>query len=153
MQFLAERLANYAASLKYEQLGEADRPRSPPADDRFLRLCAWGRIGRRRPKSPADWRPASRPIPGAGISAAAITAPAPNSPRSSTACLFRYLDYNDTYLSLEPAHPSDNLAAIIAAAQVAGAGGKEVITAAVIAYEIQCRLCDAASIRAGVGIM
>ena len=62
--------------------------------------------------------------------------------------LFRYLDYNDTYLSLEPAHPSDNLAAIIAAAQVAGASGKEVITAAVIAYEIQCRLCDAASIRA-----
>src|SRR5262249_23717301 len=23
--------------------------------------------------------------------------------------LIRYLDYNDTYLSLEPAHPSDNL--------------------------------------------
>jgi 2-methylcitrate dehydratase len=26
--------------------------------------------------------------------------------------LIRYLDYNDTYLSLEPAHPSDNLAAV-----------------------------------------
>jgi 2-methylcitrate dehydratase len=61
--------------------------------------------------------------------------------------LFRYLDYNDTYLSLEPAHPSDNLAAILAAAQIVGANGKDVITAAVIAYEIQCRLCDAASIR------
>src|SRR5262245_62760601 len=27
--------------------------------------------------------------------------------------LIRYLDYNDTYLSKEPAHPSDNLAAVL----------------------------------------
>jgi len=62
--------------------------------------------------------------------------------------LIRYLDYNDTYLSLEPAHPSDNFAAALAAAELAGRGGRELMTAAVIAYEIQCRLCDAASIRA-----
>jgi 2-methylcitrate dehydratase len=61
---------------------------------------------------------------------------------------FRYLDYNDTYLSKEPAHPSDNLAAVLAAAEPAGSNGQEIITAAVLAYEIQCRLCDAASIRA-----
>ncbi len=60
----------------------------------------------------------------------------------------RYLDYNDTYLSLEPAHPSDNLAAVLAAAEPMGASGAEIITASVLAYEIQCRLCDAASIRA-----
>ncbi len=61
--------------------------------------------------------------------------------------LIRYLDFNDTYLSLEPAHPSDNLAAVLAAGELAGAGGQELITAAVLAYEIQCRLCDAASLR------
>ncbi|MCA9117966.1 MAG: MmgE/PrpD family protein, partial [Planctomycetaceae bacterium] len=66
----------------------------------------------------------------------------------ATGVLFRYLDCNDTYLSLEPAHPSDNIAAVIAAAQVAGATGKEAIVATALAYEIQCRLCDAASIRA-----
>jgi 2-methylcitrate dehydratase len=60
----------------------------------------------------------------------------------------RYLDCNDTYLSLEPAHPSDNWSAVMAAGQVAGASGADWITAAVIAYEVQCRLCDAASIRA-----
>jgi 2-methylcitrate dehydratase len=60
----------------------------------------------------------------------------------------RYLDCNDTYLSLEPAHPSDNWAAVMAAGQAAGADGKAWITAAVVAYEVQCRLCDAASIRA-----
>ena len=60
----------------------------------------------------------------------------------------RYLDCNDTYLSLEPAHPSDNWAAVMAAGELAGADGRAWITAAAIAYEVQCRLCDAASIRA-----
>jgi 2-methylcitrate dehydratase len=62
--------------------------------------------------------------------------------------LIRYLDYNDTYLSLEPAHPSDNLAPVLAVGESVGANGKQIITAAVLAYEIQCRLCDAASLRA-----
>src|SRR6516164_5156100 len=61
--------------------------------------------------------------------------------------LIRYLDYNDTYLSLEPAHPSDNLAPVLAVGEAFGAAGRELIIAAVLAYEIQCRLCDAASLR------
>ena len=62
--------------------------------------------------------------------------------------LMRYLDYNDTYLSLEPAHPSDNIAAVLAVAEPESASGQDIITAIALAYEIQCRLCDAASIRA-----
>jgi 2-methylcitrate dehydratase len=62
--------------------------------------------------------------------------------------LIRYLDYNDTYLSKEPAHPSDNLAAVLSAGEVARSHGADLLTAAVLAYEIQCRLCDAASLRA-----
>src|SRR5215470_5281225 len=61
--------------------------------------------------------------------------------------LIRYLDYNDTYLSLEPAHPSDNLAAVLAVGEMSGRGGRDLITAVVLAYEVQCRLCDAASLR------
>lgn len=61
--------------------------------------------------------------------------------------LIRYLDFNDTYLSREPAHPSDNLAPVLAVGEAMGASGRELITAAVLAYEIQCRLCDAASLR------
>lgn len=60
----------------------------------------------------------------------------------------RYLDYNDTYLSKEPAHPSDNVPAAIAVAEAFGASGKNLITAIVLAYEVQCRMCDAVSIRA-----
>jgi len=61
--------------------------------------------------------------------------------------MFRYLDFNDTYLSKEPAHPSDNLAAILAIADAFDLGGDAVIRGAVISYEVQCRLCDAYSIR------
>jgi 2-methylcitrate dehydratase len=61
--------------------------------------------------------------------------------------LIRYLDFNDTYLSKEPAHPSDNLAAVLAVGDLVKAPGTALITAAVLAYEIQCRLCDACSLR------
>src|SRR5262245_32670685 len=61
--------------------------------------------------------------------------------------LVRYLDFNDTYLSLEPAHPSDNLAAVLSVGEAFGSDGKAMLLAAVLAYEIQCRLCDAASLR------
>src|SRR5205085_748414 len=66
----------------------------------------------------------------------------------ATGCCIRYFDYNDTYLSKAPAHPSDNIAAVLAVAETVGATGKEAITAIALAYEVQCRLCDAASIRA-----
>ncbi len=63
-------------------------------------------------------------------------------------CCIRYFDYNDTYLSKEPAHPSDNFSAVLAIAESVGATGQEIITASAIAYEVQCRFCDAASLRA-----
>ncbi len=62
--------------------------------------------------------------------------------------MVRYLDFNDTYLSKEPAHPSDNIPVAIACSQSAGRNGRGLITAVAAAYEIQCRLCDAASLRA-----
>jgi 2-methylcitrate dehydratase len=61
--------------------------------------------------------------------------------------LVRYLDFNDTYLAKEPAHPSDNIAAILAVGEASRASGKRVIEAIALSYEIQCRLCDAAALR------
>jgi 2-methylcitrate dehydratase len=61
--------------------------------------------------------------------------------------LVRYLDFNDTYLAKEPAHPSDNIAAILAVGEASRASGKRVIQAIALSYEVQCRLCDAAALR------
>src|SRR6266542_1604262 len=61
--------------------------------------------------------------------------------------MVRYFDYNDTYLSLEPAHPSDNVGPCLAVASEQGSSGKELLLSVALAYEVQCRLCDAADIR------
>jgi 2-methylcitrate dehydratase len=60
----------------------------------------------------------------------------------------RWLDFNDTYLAKEPAHPSDNFGPLFALSGSKQLSGRDVILGAVIAYDVQCRLCEAASLRA-----
>ena len=63
--------------------------------------------------------------------------------------LVRYLDYNDSYLAKgETCHPSDSLGAVLGAAEYAGIPGKEFLAALAVAYQVQCRLSDAAPVRA-----
>ncbi len=63
--------------------------------------------------------------------------------------LVRYLDFNDSYFALgETCHPSDNLAPVLAAAEYAGASGRELLAALAVAYQVQCRLSDEAPVRA-----
>ena len=142
---LADRLSEYAAGLQFSQLDQATvhEVRRRLIDSL---ACALGAYRAGAPN--VARRVASRVSADPGASY--LGGSRPTSPELAAfvnGILFRYLDYNDTYLSLEPAHPSDNFAAVLAAAEVAGASGREIITAAVLAYEIQCRLCDAASIR------
>jgi len=61
--------------------------------------------------------------------------------------MIRYFDYNDTYLSREPAHPSDNLGACLSVASSEGANGKDLLLSVALAFEIQCRFCDTADLR------
>ncbi len=62
--------------------------------------------------------------------------------------LVRYLDFNDSYLAPgETCHPSDNIAAVLAAAEYAGADGPTALTAIAVAYQVQCRLSDVAPVR------
>ncbi|MBI3469707.1 MAG: MmgE/PrpD family protein [Planctomycetes bacterium] len=142
---LAERLADYAQQLRFEDLpAEVVHEVKRRLIDSFA--CALGALGADAPTIAArvarrvTAQPAATLIAGGTSSADLAT--------FANGVLVRYLDFNDTYLSKEPAHPSDNLPAVLAAAEVAGRGGKDVICAAVLAYEVQCRLCDAASIRA-----
>ncbi len=58
----------------------------------------------------------------------------------------RYFDYMDTYDGKEFSHPSDNIMPILAVAEAEGKSGKEALLGIVLAYEIQCRLADAAAL-------
>jgi 2-methylcitrate dehydratase len=63
--------------------------------------------------------------------------------------LVRYLDFNDSYLAPgETCHPSDNVGAMLAAAEYANCHGRDFLTALAVAYQVQCRLSDVAPVRA-----
>jgi 2-methylcitrate dehydratase len=145
LENLAERLAAFALGTRFGDL--------PPlvvveARRRLLDsfACAIGAL--EQPAPTIVRRLAARFQGGPSVSLIGGGSSAPDWAAFSNGVHIRYLDCNDTYLSLEPAHPSDNWAAVMAAGQLASADGKAWIAAAVVAYEVQCRLCDAASIRA-----
>jgi 2-methylcitrate dehydratase len=63
--------------------------------------------------------------------------------------LSRYLDFMDSYLAPgETNHPSDNLAAVLAAAESVGGSGRDFFTALACAYQVHTRLSDVAPVRA-----
>lgn len=63
------------------------------------------------------------------------------------AALVRYLDFNDSYMSAgDYAHPSDNLGPVLAAAELAGAHGRDLLTGLALAYQVQTRLVDVAPV-------
>lgn len=74
---------------------------------------------------------------------------APDRAALYNSALVRYLDFNDSYLAKgETCHPSDNLGAVLAAAEYSQADGQDLLTALAVAYQVQCRLSDVAPVRA-----
>ena len=59
--------------------------------------------------------------------------------------MIRALDFNDIYWKEDPSHPSDLIPAALSVGELVGASMKEVITAIVLAYEFEQRLCLFAS--------
>jgi 2-methylcitrate dehydratase len=142
---LAQRLATFALGTRFEDL-----PAAVVVEARRRLLdslgCAVGAID--EPAPAIARKVASRAGGAPSVNLIGGGSSAPDWAAFANGVHIRYFDCNDTYLSLEPAHPSDNWAAVMAAGQLAGADGKAWIAAAAVAYEVQCRLCDAASIRA-----
>ncbi len=56
--------------------------------------------------------------------------------------MIRALDYNDIYWKEDPSHPSDLIPAALSAGELVGASMEDVITAIVLAYEFEQRLCE-----------
>lgn len=142
---IAERLAKYARNLRYGDLPDAvvHEVKRRVLDSLGCALGAWSaqpcRVARliaqtvKVPQGATLWGTSHKTLPDLAAFA--------------NGGLVRYLDFNDTYLSKEPAHPSDNIAPIVAVGEPIHASGKQVMEAIALAYEIQCRLCDAAALR------
>ena len=139
---LAKRLADYAHGLRYEDFDEAtiERVKTHVIDtigcaigalnERPVRICREIAVGAAGPSTIVGTNHRTSPDLAAFANSAAA----------------RYLDFNDTYVGRVAVHPSDNIAACLAVAEAERAGTRELITAIVISYEVNCRLVDALDI-------
>ena len=144
MATLAHRFATWADAARFESLGKpvVHEVKRRILDSIGCALGAW----KSRPGKVA--REVAKSVTGGASLLGAKHRTTPDLAAFANGALVRYLDFNDTYLSKEPAHPSDNIPAALAVGQVAGASNKDIINAIAIGYELQCRCCDAASLRA-----
>jgi 2-methylcitrate dehydratase len=142
---LAERMAAYCADFSYDKLTQTS---IHEAKRRVLDGfgCAMGSYLADPPKIAREIARSASSDFGATVIGTAHQS-TPELAAFANGTMFRYLDFNDTYLSKEPAHPSDNIAALLAIAEAFESDGEDLIAAIVLSYEIQCRLCDAYSIR------
>ncbi|HKN85754.1 MAG TPA: MmgE/PrpD family protein, partial [Nitrospiraceae bacterium] len=113
---IAARLAEYAQSLSYDALSPAviHEVKRRLLDSVGCALAAFDaepcRIARRVAQSvkvsdgATLWGTSHRTLPDLAAFA--------------NGALVRYLDFNDTYLAMEPAHPSDNIAAALAVGEM-----------------------------------
>ncbi len=143
---LVEQLADFVQHRSYEDLSDEARAQLKV---RILDAlgCAIGALGgppMRRVRALVEELGGSRrcALIGGGFTA-------PDRAAFLNGALVRYLDFNDSYLSRgETCHPSDNLAAVLAAAEYADIPGRDLLAALAIAYQVQCRLSDEAPVRA-----
>ena len=141
MQTVAENLGAYAATLKYQDI-PANVVHQAKRTIMDTLGCAFGgydsepaRIARELAALVTSSRPATVLCSGQKTSAELAT--------FANDVMIRYLDFNDGYVSVGGGHPSDSIAALLAAAEMAHAGGRDLIVATVLAYEVYCRFADA----------
>ncbi|MDR3669911.1 MAG: MmgE/PrpD family protein [Holophaga sp.] len=141
---LADRMAAYAAGLRYADLDPAtvETAKVQIIDALGCAIAAFheGPVATTRTLA----------VPG-GASTILGTAQrtAPDLAGFINGIALRYYDMNDVYVgkrSGEAGHPSDNIAPCLAVAEAERASGKDLITAVVLAYEIDCQMLDTADL-------
>ena len=123
---LAKRLAEYAIAIRFDDLPDV------VVHETKRRLidalgCGLGARGADTPR--VAERLASRLAAEPAATTLYGSRSSPDMAAFVNGILIRYLDFNDTFLSKEPAHPSDNLAAVLAAGEMSNSTGSELISA------------------------
>jgi len=143
---LAERLARYADRLRFEDL---DAAAIEAVKVHFIDTlgCGIAAFAERPVRICRDIA-----LAGGGGTATVIGTARRTSGELATfanGAAFRYYDLNDIYVHRQGSHPSDHIAACLAVAEAERASAHDLITAIVLAYEINCRLVDAVDLSTG----
>jgi 2-methylcitrate dehydratase len=137
---LAERLAAYADALRYEHL---DAATIEAVKIHFIDTigCGIAAFDERPVRVCRDIALTTQGGPSTVIGTSRRTSPDLASFANGVA--FRYYDLNDIYVKRQGCHPSDHISACLAIAEAEHATAAELITAIVLAYEVNCRLTEA----------
>jgi 2-methylcitrate dehydratase len=142
---LARRLADYALALRYEDLDAATIER---VKIHLIDSVGCG-IGALNEPAVRICREIALPVGGASTIVGTNHRTTAELAAFANGAAIRYLDFNDTYVGkFFAVHPSDNIAPCLAVAEAERASVRELITAIVIAYEVNCQLTDAFDISA-----
>jgi len=146
MTTLVDRLADFTVGLRYEDL-PADVVRQSKRLFIDAVGCALGGL----PSGPAriarELATTVRAEPGAALMGSGARS-SPDLATFANGVAIRFLDFNDGYTSNgESGHPSDSLAVVLTLAEHLRRSGRDAIAAAVIAYEVFCRVCDGADLK------
>jgi len=141
---LARRLADYALGLRYEDLDPLTIER---VKTHIIDSLGCG-VGALNEPAVRICREVALSVAGPSTVIGTHRRTTPDLAAFANGAAIRYLDFNDTYVGKFAVHPSDNIAPCLAVAEAEQANAQELITAIVIAYEINCRLTDALDISA-----
>lgn len=135
---LADRLAAYTHGLRYEDLDAAtiERVKTHVIDTIG---CAIGAFDARPVRI---CREIALSVPGPATILGTDQRTTPDLAAFANSAAARYLDFNDTFVGRVAVHPSDNIAACLAIADTERASVRELITAIIVAYEVNCRLVE-----------
>lgn len=146
--YVVEQIAGFAARMTSAQLADDARARLKASVLDALG-CAFGAIGAGPLRAVRSFVGEMGGAPLCTLIGSGMTAP--DRATLYNGCLVRYLDFMDnTARAGEVCHPADNLAALLAAAEYADATGDEFLVALAIAYQVQTRLLELPTMRAGV---
>jgi 2-methylcitrate dehydratase len=139
---LAERLAVYADDLRYDDIDAATVER---VKTHVIDTIGCG-IGAFDERPVGIGRNVALAVSGNATIIGTDRRTTPDLASFANGAAFRYFDFNDTYTGKFSVHPSDHIAACLAVAETERASAQDLITAIVIAYEVNCRLVDALDI-------
>jgi 2-methylcitrate dehydratase len=137
---IAEQFAEYAATLRYEDIPPEVVHRAKALIIDTLGCAIAGRVGE-APQIAMDLAlEITSKVPATILGTSKQTSM--EFAAFANDAMIRYLDFNDGYTALTAGHPSDSIGALLTAAEIARADGRALITATVAAYEIYCRFSD-----------
>lgn len=136
---VTERLVSYAESVSFDRLpAEVVHQAKRRLIDTFA--SALGAYDEPLAEMSRKVAARSRGEPGASVWGSTITS-TPEAAAFANGVMVRLLDISDTYLGKSRGHPSDMTSGLIALAQSAGADGKSLLAAQVLAYDVYCSFC------------